>query len=154
MQWRRTGSGYLLRLLPGEEVIESLIRFLRLKEVASGALSGIGALAEVELGYFRRGDRTYTRRAMSGEWELLSLTGNAARVGGEPFIHTHVVLGDDSFRTVGGHLFRGVVTVTVEIVVYDWGADIERVRDPDLGLLLLALDPEPPAAAVPSSSTP
>lgn len=151
MQWRRTRCGYLLRLLPGEEVIESLLRFLRQYDVASGGLSGIGALAEVELGFFRRGDRTYTRRAMSGEWELLSLTGNAARAGGEPFIHTHVVLGNESFRTVGGHLFRGVVTVTVEIVVHDWGADIERVRDPDFGLLLLELDPEPPAA-VPSSS--
>ncbi len=148
MKWRRTEGGYLLRLFPGEEVVESLLLFLGRHSVASGALSGIGALGEVELGFFRRHERTYTRQVMNGEWELLSLAGNACRKEGEPFIHAHVVLGDENLRAIGGHLFRGVVSATVEIVIHAWTTAIERSRDPDLGLFLLELDGEAQSAPV------
>jgi hypothetical protein len=35
MEWRNTDAGFLLRLSPGEEVIESLLGFLRRHQVAS-----------------------------------------------------------------------------------------------------------------------
>lgn len=124
----------------------SLVNFLQRHAVASGALSGIGALTDIELGFFRRRDSSYTRRVMNGEWELLSLAGNVSRSGGEPFVHAHVVLGDEGYRTTGGHLFRAVVTVTAEIVVHTWRAEIERMRDPAVGVMALCLDPEPPGS--------
>ncbi len=144
MESRRTEDGYLLRLVPGEEVLGSLTDFLRRHAVASGTVAGIGALTGIELGFFRRADASYIRRTLTGEWELLALTGNLSRVKGEPFVHAHVVVGDESFRALGGHLFRGVVTVSAELAVRTSAVAIERVRDPDLGFLALCLDPEPP----------
>jgi predicted DNA-binding protein with PD1-like motif len=146
MESRQTESGYLVRLVPGEEVIGSLTGFLKRHAVTSGALSGIGALTDVELGYFQRRNSIYIRRVVHGEWELLSLTGNVSRAEGEPFVHAHVVLSDEQFQMTGGHLFRAVVTVTAEIVVNVWRVEIERALDPRMGLRALCLDPDPPAS--------
>jgi predicted DNA-binding protein with PD1-like motif len=141
---RRTEDGYLVRLVPGEEVLETITGFLRRHAVASGTVTGIGALTGIELGFFRRTDGSYVRRMLTGEWELLALTGNMSRMNGEPFVHAHVVVGDESFRALGGHLFRGVVTVAAELALRTSAVAVERVRDPDLGFLALCLDPESP----------
>jgi hypothetical protein len=139
MQARRTEYGWALRLDGGEEIVEALRAFAAAHGVRAGSISAIGALGEAELGVFVPGRRDYVRRRFHGDHEILSLTGNFSELDGEPFPHCHVVIAAEDFVARGGHLFRGVVTVTCEVqVVTDPGA-LRRVRRPELGFNPLEL---------------
>ncbi len=140
----RSGGGYLLRLMRGEEIHESLTAFARDQGLRGAAVRGIGAVEEVEVGYFHRDRKSYERRVLPGIHELLSLSGNLSGKDGEPFLHAHVVLMGADFTLSGGHLFRAVVAVTGEIAVVLADLDLVRTPDPDLGLALLEPGPGAP----------
>ena len=139
MNSQRTRYGYALRLDPGEEIVASLTAFAHRAQIRGGLISGLGAVGETELGFFVRSTSSYIRRTLTGEHEILALTGNFSELDGEPFPHCHIIVAGEDFVALGGHLFSAVVTVTCEaqIVVHD-GA-IRRVRKPDLGFNPLEL---------------
>ncbi len=139
MEWRQLGESYLLRMDRGERVRETLTRFLQERAIAGGFLQGIGALEQVELGYYSLPERRYLQRTMPGVYELLALTGNIARVDGEPFVHAHALLSDAHFRTLGGHFFDGVVAVTLELVILAFPEPVGREEHAEFGLKLLSL---------------
>ena len=133
MRAQRTRYGFVLRLDPGEEILETLATFARRERLACGAISGLGAVGEVELGFFVRATGQYVTRSFSGEHEIGSLTGNFSDLDGEPFPHCHAVIAGEDFAAHTGHLFRGVVTVTCEVHVITDPDAMRRVRRPDLG---------------------
>ena len=133
MQTQRTSYGWVLRIDAGEELFETLRAFGVEHGVRAGAISGIGAVGEAELGFFVRPTRTYVRRVFTGEHEVLALTGNFSEFEGQPFPHCHLILAGPDFVAHGGHLFRGVVTVTCEVHVVTSPDAILRRSRPDLG---------------------
>ncbi len=88
MQVRRTTYGYALRLDSGEEIIGSLAAFAERHGVRAGAISGLGAVGETELGFFVRSTGQYVTRVFEGEHEIGSLTGNFSELDGKPPIAT------------------------------------------------------------------
>jgi predicted DNA-binding protein with PD1-like motif len=136
---QRTRYGYVLRLDPGEEISASLTAFARREGLRGGLISGLGAVGETELGFFVHSTSSYIRRTLSGEHEILALTGNFSELDGEPFAHCHIIVAGDDFAAVGGHLFRAVVTVTCEVQIVVAEAVIRRVRRPEQGFNPLEL---------------
>lgn len=142
MQSKRTPSGWVLRLDPGEEIFETLANWAARENVRAGAVSGLGAVGEVELGFFDRERRDYVRRTFRGDHEILALTGNFSERDGQPFPHLHMILAGDDFVAHGGHLFRGEITLTCEIQVIANGDVMRREVREDLGIATLSLAPE------------
>jgi hypothetical protein len=143
---QRTAYGYVLRLDGGEEIIECLTGFARREDIRAGAISGIGAVGETELGFFVRSTGEYLRRVFTGEHEIGALTGNFSELDGRPFPHCHILISGEDLVGHTGHLFRGVVTVTCEIQVVSDPGVLRRERRPDLGFNPLA-PADPPGAA-------
>lgn len=123
MKSQRTRHGWVLRLDPGEEIVETLRAFARDHGIRHALLSGIGSVGETELGFYVRESGTYRRKRFTGDHEIGSLTGSLSELEGEPFPHCHVVIAGGDFVAHTGHLFRGVVTITCEI---------QLVTDPDV----------------------
>lgn len=130
-------GGWLLRLDAGEKLPTALAAFCKAKGVPAATASGLGALADVTLGYFDVATKTYQRIELPGSWELVSLFCSVAEWQGEPFAHTHVVLSGSDFAARGGHLFEGTVSVTVEIRLWPIAQPIRRRIDPSLGIHFL-----------------
>jgi uncharacterized protein len=141
VEFQPTRYGYALKLDSGEEIIEALTAFAADRGVRAGAISGIGAVGDPELGYFVRATRTYLRRVFTGEWEIGALTGNYSELEGKPFPHCHVLLGGEDFTAWTGHLFRGTVTVTCELQVITDPGVLRRVQREDQGFSPLRLEP-------------
>lgn len=120
----------------GERLVDSLTRQLTAAGIAGGTLSGLGALTEVELGYYHLARKEYARREFNGIYELLSLNGNVALKDGAPFVHVHAVLGDADFATFGGHLFDATVAVTAELALVPFDFAPVRSFVPEIGLAL------------------
>ena len=140
MQHQRTDQGWLLRLDAGEEIIASLQAFATAHGIVGGVITGIGAVGETELGFFVRESRSYIRRTFTGDHEILSLLGNFSMLDGAPFPHCHLILCGEDFTAHGGHLFKGLVTVTCEIHILTASRTIVRTPRPDLGFHPLAPD--------------
>jgi predicted DNA-binding protein with PD1-like motif len=58
---------------------------------------------------------------------------------GKPKLHLHAVLGRRDASTLGGHLLKGWVEPTLEVVLTESPAHLRRVHDPVKGLPLIRL---------------
>lgn len=129
---------WFLRLDKDEDLFSTLEKWAADNNLQSGHLSGIGALKDVELGFYHLADQHYDRKLFPNEAELLSLDGNLCILGGKPFFHIHTVLGNENFQAFGGHLFAAKIAVTCEINFRPFEAEITRTPNKEIGLNLLS----------------
>lgn len=127
----------LVVLERGEKIVKSLTTLVTEQQIHGGQIVGVGALKDVELGYYELEKQTYLRQSFLDEdFELLALSGNISLKDNAPFIHVHTVLGKRDFSTFGGHLFEGVVAVTAEITIVPLGKMPKRTMS-QLGIALI-----------------
>jgi len=133
-------NGFLIRLFNGEEVFSALTAFAVDRKITAAWVQGLGALSHAEIGYFDMETRAYLRKKVEEEVELAGMTGNLALVDGKPFPHLHVTLSRKNSSVMGGHLFEGHTSATVEMMITNF-ADTKLERKPDelTGLNLWAL---------------
>jgi len=131
------GSRDLLVVLePGDELHESVLAAAAEHGIEGGGISGIGAVDELELGFFCLPDNVYTRRVIHDELEVVALNGNLAMKDGKPFLHAHGVFTGRDFSAVGGHVFSARVSITLEIVILATSR-MTRLPNPQFGLTKL-----------------
>jgi len=108
----------LIRLEDGEEVIDSLKNAAKKFEIKSGLIiAGVGMLRNFKLAYYQ-GKGKYKENSYSLARELISMQGNIGRdEDNEIVVHLHLSLADKSNSVIGGHLIKGEVQYTNEIVV-------------------------------------
>jgi uncharacterized protein len=137
MQYAKTADGFMVRCEIGDEVIATLTKFAADHNIHSGSIIGIGALLNPELGYYDIHTKSYTRKKFEGDYELVSLSGNFARMGENTILHCHAAFSDIEFRVIGGHLFAADVAVTGEFYIRPGGINVERAPDAVTGLNLM-----------------
>ncbi len=129
---------HLIRLERGEDLLQSILEYVKSKNIMAGYLSGIGALGKGKIGYFDIKELKYLHISFK-EVELLACTGNIARNKDtlEPVAHIHIVLGDKEGKCIGGHLVEGIVSVTTEIYLVETKPGVFRTKDEETGLYLI-----------------
>jgi uncharacterized protein len=123
----------------GDDVLENLLAFAKEHRVTAAEFTGLGALSDAVLGYFDWQEKDYKRIPVDEQVEVLSLTGNIALADGEPKLHPHIVVGKADGTAHGGHLLEGHVRPTLEVMVTESPAHLQRRSDPETGLALLDL---------------
>jgi uncharacterized protein len=103
----------------------------------TGYLSGIGAMREATVAYWDAGAKEYRNIDLREQAEVLALTGNVALIEGVPQLHAHVVLGLRDGRAMGGHIVRGIVHPTLELLFIESKPVMRREKDAATGLDLL-----------------
>ena len=138
MQFKKISSGFLLRLIKGESVLEKLTEFCEKEKVFGACITGIGALKKAEIGHYSMEKKKYETKLFEEELEVLSFAGNISLKEEKPFVHVHVVLGRKDFSVLGGHFVSGIVGATMEVFVKQVQPVIER-KQAENGLFLLDL---------------
>lgn len=131
----------IIRIDKDESLFDSILQVANQEQWQAAHFSGIGALKEVELGFYQLEQKTYDRKLFKSNAELLSLEGNLCFNQGERFLHLHAILSDQNFACFGGHLFSAKVAVTCEVNVRVFDAEIERKPNSEIGLSLLTFCP-------------
>jgi len=131
---------HVLVLDPGEEAVSALLDFARTQRLGASQLTAIGAFSQVVLGYFDLHTRQYLEIPVDEQVEVLSLVGDVTEeaAGEDPHLHAHVVLGLRDGTTRGGHLMRGTVAPTLEVMIVESPEHLRRCHDPETGLDLIA----------------
>src|SRR5690606_8530479 len=133
---------WLIVLDRGQKLVQTLTEQVQEKNILGGTIVGIGAIKDVELGFYHLEDKYYERRKFeAGDYELISLNGNISLRDDHPYVHVHTAIGDKTFQVFGGHLFEATIAVTAEIYVIPFGSMPEREDQFDLGLATITRCP-------------
>jgi predicted DNA-binding protein with PD1-like motif len=122
-----------------DEVMAGLEAVARDHALKASHFTAIGAFRGAMLGFFEWRTKEYKKIPVEQQVEVLSLIGDIALEGGEPKIHAHVVLGCADGSTRGGHLMAATVRPTLEVVIVESPAHLQRHLDPESGLALIRL---------------
>ena len=141
MQHVQIHNGFFIVLSRGEDLFTSLVQFCEEQEVHWGQFHAIGALEQVEIGYYDIATKEYVFRTEEGPFEVASMDGNVSELGDAPFVHAHAVLSrcDESLECIGGHLRRARVALTLEVCLWQVTQPLLREFDDETGLNLLRI---------------
>lgn len=133
-------TSYIVRLSKGERLVENVLDFLSEHDVKSAWLNMIGAVSEVELGFYNLETKAYQWRVVSRPLEITGAQGNVATdESGKIVLHLHGTFADDNYQVVGGHIKDLMVGGTCEIIVRPLSVQLSRRNDSNTGLNLLNL---------------
>jgi len=140
MEYLESKDLIFIRLHQDEELFDCLKEVCVACDVKVGVVvSGIGMLKQAELNFFKNHGE-YSQVLLPEPLELVSLSGNIIFQDGEYMFHLHAVLARPNKDAVGGHLSKGKVNVTNEIVILKSDAPLRRKLDPATGLKSLSLE--------------
>lgn len=141
MQWKilegRASKTFVLVFSTGDEVTKELLQFAKQHNVTAARFTAIGGFRQATLGYFDWEKRDYLKIPVNEQVEVLSIVGDIALDKGEPKIHAHTVLGHRNGSVVGGHLMEGHVRPTLELMLEESPAELQREFDEESGLPLI-----------------
>ncbi len=136
MFYTQKGDNYLLRLVKGEKVIDSLSKFCEKNNIKNTVISGIGSIDSPTLAHYSVKTKKYSEKKLNGIFELTNLTGNVAQYEGKSLVHVHISLSDSSMHAFGGHLVETEVSATVEIILLDLKINYVKTFSQEIGLKL------------------
>ncbi|MFT4106924.1 MAG: DNA-binding protein [Lacrimispora sp.] len=137
MEYRKFEHTFVVRLDPGDEILLSLIKLCREEGIKLASVTGLGAVDTVQLGVFDTEKKQYYSREYRGLYEIASLMGSITQKDGAPYLHLHMVIGNPhTGECHGGHLSRGVISATGELIITEIPGTVERREDEDIGLNL------------------
>ncbi len=131
----------IARLAIGEEILASLKDLARAEEIPWAWIQGIGAIDDLTLALYDPAERRYRESVFRENLEVVSMSGNIAWLGDDPVVHAHGVFSRVDCTTVGGHIVRGCVSVTLEATLAIGEGRLERRPDDRVGLNLLDIAP-------------
>ena len=112
------------------------------KSLKSGWVSGIGAIYNIEIGYYDVVKKKYLKKVFEEEHELTSLVGNVSFVKLEHFVHSHITISNAECNSFGGHLFDAQIAAAGEFKIDLIHEKINRKYSNQIGLNLWCLNNE------------
>ena len=131
---------FLLVFDRGDEIVETLTAFARDNRIGGASFSAIGACRRATIAYWNPETREYEKIEVAEQVEVVSLIGNIGRgEDDQPRVHAHVALGKRNGTLIGGHFLSGEVHPTLELFLTPTIAVLQRRKDEETGLPLLAI---------------
>ena len=137
MEFRKFPQGYVMRLDPGEEVVEQLTRLSEQEDIRLATVSALGAAGDITIGSFNTQEKKYYAQRFQGDYEISALVGSVTRKDGAPYLHLHITIGNTVTGQVhAGHLSSCTVNATLELFLQVWQGDVGRKFSDAVGLNL------------------
>ena len=132
---------YAVIFYQGDEAFSGLLEFAQKYHVTSAHFTAIGALNGATLGWFDPQRKMYKKIPVTGQHEVIGISGDIALYQSKPVVHTRMLVGASDGTTVGGHVLAAYVSPTLEIMVTVDPVTMQKRFDPDTDLTLI--DPSP-----------
>jgi uncharacterized protein len=131
----------------GDEAVAALTQAVREHGIMAAQVTAVGGFRSADLAFFDPDEHDYDTIPVGEQVEVLNLVGDVAEKDGEAMPHLHTVLGRRDGSTIGGHLMRGDVWPTLEVIVTEVPAELAKKTDPQTGVATIRL-PDPHARRV------
>ena len=140
MDYRRFGKEIVVRMDPGEEILEQVKAVAEREKIRLASVSALGAVNEFTAGVYKTDEKQYLANNFKGSFEIVSLTGTINTMNGAFYCHLHMSAGDETGKVLGGHLNRAVVSATCEMVIRLIDGTVDRYHDEQIGLNLFRFE--------------
>lgn len=134
MEYRRFDNTIIVRMDRGEDLFEKLRRVAILENVKLASISALGTFSSMTVGIYDLDQKKFIGNDFEGMYEIVSLTGTINTMNGEYYCHLHSAAGDRNGNVFGGHLSRGIVGATLEMVITVIDGAVDREKDEETGL--------------------
>ncbi|MFL2989072.1 MAG: PPC domain-containing DNA-binding protein [Candidatus Neomarinimicrobiota bacterium] len=136
MKYKKVDDKIYVSIDKGELVNDKLLEVAKIEKLNSGWINGLGAISDIEIGYWDIEKKIYIKKYFDEDYELLSLIGNISLVNNESFIHTHISFSNTEFKVFGGHMFDAKVIAAAEFCIFSSNYHLHRKLNCDIGLSL------------------
>jgi predicted DNA-binding protein with PD1-like motif len=130
---------YAVILESGEEAMEQLLAFAKSLNLSASQFSAIGAFSDTTVGFFDFSIKDYKKNRFNQQMEVVSLVGDVTMYKNEYKVHGHVVLANEKGNAFGGHLVKGIVHPTLEIILNESPLYLKREMDEKSGIPLIKI---------------
>jgi uncharacterized protein len=131
---------FLLVFDRGDEITATLTDFAARRDIGGARFVAIGACTRVTIAYWVADTKEWQRTEIDERVEIVSLNGSVGRgEDGKPRLHAHVAIGKRDGTLMGGHFMEGKVDPTLELFMDVLDEAIERRKDRETGLPLIAI---------------
>jgi predicted DNA-binding protein with PD1-like motif len=130
---------YAVILESGEEAMEQLLAFAKSLNLSASQFSAIGAFSDTTVGFFDFSIKDYKKNRFNQQMEVVSLVGDVTMYKNEYKVHGHVVLANEKGNAFGGHLVKGIVHPTLEIILNESPLYLKREMDERSGIPLIKI---------------
>jgi hypothetical protein len=125
------------RLPHGKDLLTTLENFCREEVIQMGSFFLIGAVSKATFGAYDQDKQEYVSYTRQEPLEIIQCSGNVSMKDGKPFVHAHILFGDELGNTFGGHLFSDTILFAGEIDFMEVkGIPLAREFDAETGLAL------------------
>src|SRR5277367_2091710 len=125
---------YAVIFYQGDEAFSGLLDFADKYQVTSAHFTAIGALNRATLGWFDPQRKMYKKIPISGQHEVIGMSGDIALYRGQPVVHTHMIVGSPDGTTRAGHVLDAYVSPTLEVMVTVDPIAMKKRFDPETDL--------------------
>ena len=136
MQYKQSGSTYMVRMDLGEEITGNLKKLCENEQIRLGRVEAIGATDHAVIGVYDLAKKEYYPEQIDEFMEIASLNGNITAMDGKTYIHLHATLADQRHGIHGGHVIEMRVGATCEMFVTVLDGEVKRQKDEGLGINL------------------
>ena len=125
----------------GDEVKKGLLDFAKENDLTASSFKAIGAFESATFGYFDLENEAYEKISINEQVEVISLIGDIALdTKGEPQIHAHCIIAKRDGTAHGGHLLEAFVRPTLEVILTETPAILQKTYRKEFGLALIDVD--------------
>ena len=125
----------------GDEVKKGLLDFAKENNLTAASFKAIGAFERATFGYFDIEKQDYDKIPINEQVEVISLIGDVALdTKGEPQVHAHCVVAKRDGTAHGGHVLEAFVRPTLELILTESPAEMQKTYREEFGLALIDLD--------------
>jgi uncharacterized protein len=128
---------HIFRPAKGTDLLKEVDAFVRSRGLNLAWLAMFGAVSPASLRFYQQDTQTWKDLLVEKEVEVVSALGNVSLLNGEPIVHVHMVVSDDTGACFGGHLAEGTIVFNMEIVIQALsGPPVIRKLDGATGLTI------------------
>ncbi len=128
---------YAVIFYTGDEAFSGLLAFAEKYHVTSAHFTAIGAVNGATLGWFDPQRKMYKKIPITGQHEVIGMSGDIALYQGKPVVHTHMIVGTSDGTLRGGHVLAAYVSPTLEVMVTVDPVAMQKRFDPETDLTLI-----------------
>ena len=133
----KPGKLFIGKLSHGADLLEELTKVCRNEKIHCGRFEALGAVQKARIAFYDQQIHEYRFFVLEQQLELTMLVGNISLKDGNPIVHAHIMLADETGKAYGGHLAPGTIVFSCEFILQAFDNPIlERGFDEATGLAL------------------
>lgn len=131
---RKVDQIYIVSVKDGSGIVDALTDFVKSQNIQAGEITGIGAVSEATLRFFRPSDKNYDDKTFNEQMEMTNISGNVSEIEGKPVLHLHITLGREDYTALAGHLLDAKIRGAGEFIFYPLNTRVVKVKNEEVGI--------------------